>query len=126
MTRPTTPRGLKGRGGKVWRELHELFEFDAHEVPLVLEACRVVTRIDELGAAVVEHGVMVRGSTGQLVVNPAIAEQRQQQLALSRLLKQLGLDEAVEGGAVPSARRSEAARAAAQARWNRPRGMQHG
>src|SRR5699024_12795293 len=38
-------------------------------------------RSDQLDAAVHVHGTMIPGSSGQLVVNPAIAEARQQRAA---------------------------------------------
>lgn len=126
MTRPKTPAGLKGRGGRLWRELHESLEFDRHEAELVLEACRTVNRIDELQAKIDEYGTMTTGSAGQQVVNPAISEQRQQQAALARLFTLLNLP--AEGSSPADQVRtiSLQAKRAAEARWNKTKAARGG
>ena len=120
-TIPRPPKGMTGRASRLWRALHEVLEFDPHETQLLIEACRALQRIDELEAAVAEHGVMVPGSTGQLVVNPAVAEQRQQQATLARLVTLLGID--LDPSSAPTvAVISQQARRAAEARWARSKG----
>ena len=117
---PTPPRVLGKRGRALWRELHEQLEFDAHESAIVLEACRTVDAIDALQAAIDADGYMSTGSMGQTVVHPAVAELRQQQASLARLLTTLNLGAALEGqsGAVGMSRAISAqASAAANARW---------
>lgn len=60
---------------------------------------------------------MARGSTGQPVVHPAVAEMRQQRAVLGSLLGQLALpDEDGEAVRTPAKQR---ARKAARARWDR-------
>lgn len=120
---PRPPKGLQGRGARLWRSLHEVLEFSPAESVIVLEACRVVNRIDALDEAIAENGTMVSGSAGQLVVNPAIGEQRQQQAGLARLLTQLQLDVAADGGVATVTAISAAAKRAAEARWSRSKGV---
>lgn len=99
------------RGSEFWASLHEEFEYDSHTSELVFEACRVLDVIDSLQVSIADDGVMVAGSQGQLVVNGAVAELRQQQAILIRLIQNLGLDD--EGQSEVSRK----AQMAAQARW---------
>jgi len=120
--KPAPPKVLGKRGRALWRELHELLEFDTHETALVLEACRSVDTIDNLQAVIDADGYTTVGSMGQTVVHPAIAELRQQQQGLVRLLSSLNISAALEGetGAVGMARAiSSQATAAANARWSK-------
>lgn len=119
------PAALGRRGKALWRVLHSELEFDAHEEAIVLEACRTADVIDDLAAVVEKAGVMSTGSTGQVVVHPAVPELRQQQAALSRLLTSLNLSDALDGGSgqvAISRAISSSAQAAANARWNRSKG----
>lgn len=120
------PPSMLGRRGKaLWRVLHNDLEFDAHEEAIVLEACRTADVIDDLADVIEKAGVMATGSTGQVVVHPAVPELRQQQAAFSRLLTALNLSDALDGssGQVAVSRAiSTSAQAAANARWNRSKG----
>ncbi len=119
MSEPAVPPKILGtRGRKQWRDLHAVYEFDSHETALVLEMCRMLDTIDGLQGAVTDLGIMVTGSQGQPVVNGAVAELRQQQLALARLLTILNLD-AVEGDVGLQREISAKAKRAAEARWSR-------
>lgn len=112
------PKVLKRRGRGLWRDLVKKYEFDEHEVPVLLEACRALDRIDALEDAIDSDGLMIGGSTGQRVLHPAVPELRQQQATLARLLTQLNLN-AAEGAVAMSRQISSAAQAAANARWAR-------
>ncbi|KAA9154220.1 hypothetical protein F6B41_02780 [Microbacterium lushaniae] len=123
--KPAPPKGLGKRGRALWRDLHDQLEYDAHESTIVLEACRTVDAIDNLQAVIDRDGYTIAGSTGQTVVHPAVAELRQQQAGLTRLLTALNLSAALEGqaGAVALSRAVSAqATAAANARWSRSKG----
>lgn len=108
---------LGERGRALWDQLQGVYEFDLHEENLLLEVCRVLDVIDGLAESVVQHGVMVEGSTGQLVVNPSVGEMRQQQASFARLLPLLNLDDG-DAASVLSLTQSRAKRAA-KARWDR-------
>jgi len=82
---PKSPPGLSARARRYWRDLHETYEFEAHEAPLVEEAVHTVSVIDGLRARVRAEGEMVRGPGLATVVNPALKELRQQQMTLARL-----------------------------------------
>lgn len=119
MTRTTVPRapkGLKARGRRLWTELHEQFDFDAdpHRRVLVDDVCRTADMIDRLQAVVDTEDLRVRGSQGQPVAAPEIAELRQYRALLGQLLTRLDLadtDDVVEAKAARTSRaRSTAAR----------------
>ncbi|GGH44955.1 P27 family phage terminase small subunit [Microbacterium album] len=116
------PKVLKRRGRALWRELVKKYEFDEHETPVLLEACRSLDRIDALEDVIEADGLMITGSTGQQVLHPAVAELRQQQATVARLLTQLNL-EAAEGAVAMSRQISTAAQAAAKARWERSKAV---
>lgn len=119
---PRPPKGLDARGRAFWRDLYGKYDFSEHEERLVLEACRMVDTIDGLGKRVDVDGLMVAGSQGQLVLHPAVGEKRQQQLALARMLSILNLDSA-EDAAGLARETSTKAKAAAAARWQKPRAV---
>jgi len=117
---PEAPVEFGERGASLWRELHACLEFDVREVALIVEACRTVDIIDELAGAVKADGLMSAGSTGQPVVNPAVAELRQQQAAFARLIGALKFP---EDDAAADRFRTVRAKAGAAARWDRPRAV---
>ena len=121
----TAKHGLKARGLDLWNQLHDTYEFDAQETNLVTEVCRTLDTIDTLAASVSLDGVMLTGSQGQLVLNSAVAELRQQQAAYARLVTMLNLNDAESGSALITARSASAA-AAANARWSTPKRAQRG
>jgi hypothetical protein len=45
------PAGLASRGRRLWREMHEVAEFNPAETVLLEEACRIADRLDRLDAA---------------------------------------------------------------------------
>ena len=113
-----TPKILGARGGKLWADLQATLEFDPHEEALLLEVCRTLDLIDALALSVDSHGVMIGGSAGQDVLNPAVSELRQAQQSYARLVTMLNLNEAATGASIISAT-SASASAAANARWSK-------
>lgn len=118
------PQGLGERGARLWSSIMDDLEGDQHDADLVLETCRILDVIDDLAAAVERDGVTVEGSRGQIVINPAVQEMRQQQVTFSRLIAQLNLDEA-ELGAMLTARQASARRAG-QAKWRKAQEARRG
>lgn len=99
---PTVPDGLGDAGRALWAAilagLEEAseddqggWELDERELAILEAAARQADDLGKIEAAIEEHGVMTRGSTNQLVVNPAVAEARQSRAALAKLLGQLKL-----------------------------------
>lgn len=111
------PVGLGLRGSAFWRELHEALEFEPKESALVLEACRVLDVIDELVGVLERDGSMTKGSAGQPVVHPVVAEIRQQQQTFGRLM---GLVRLPEDEQAADRFRTARAKAGAAARWQSP------
>lgn len=83
-----TPRGLNAAGRKLWEVTTAEFDLADHELALLEEACRIRDRIVQLDAAVGTDGLMIDSSQGARL-HPAVAESRQQRLALARLLATL-------------------------------------
>jgi hypothetical protein len=99
-----TPPGLSPAGGKLWKFTVEVFDFtdEPHKVQILAQACRVADIIAELDEAADEAPLTVKGSMGQQVISPFIAEARAQRSLLVQLLGKLDLpetDEAVEAKA---------------------------
>jgi hypothetical protein len=102
MTEVKVPAGLKTAGKKLRESSIAEFELAQHELVLLEEACRTRDNIRNLDKAVLDDGVMIASSQGSRL-HPAIAEARQQRLALARMLVTLqipGLDDDL-----PTARR---------------------
>ena len=99
----------------VFGELAAGFRFDSREVALLARACSTADAIDALEQVVTADGPTARGSRGQVVVHPALAELRQQKLVLLRLLSAIDFGND-QDGETPASRR---ARHAAETRWNR-------
>jgi len=116
VVKKSRPIELSGRAAELYDDLTEAYELDAHDAAVMVEACRTVAMIDKLVETVEDLGVMVLGSQGQEVLNPAVPELRQQQAALYRLLAALNLD-AVAQGAVLQRAATVNAKNAASARW---------
>jgi hypothetical protein len=79
----------------LWDAVAAEFELAEHELAQLEEACRTRDRIAQLRAQVDSDGVMLASPQGARL-HPAIAEERQQRLALARLLVTLrvpGLEE---------------------------------
>jgi hypothetical protein len=87
--------GLKAAGKRLWTSIEMEFELAEHEAAQLEEACRVRDMISALREQVTKDGTMISSSQGDRL-HPGIAEIRQQQLTLARLLATLnvpGLDE---------------------------------
>lgn len=108
------PSGLQAAGKQLWRNVNATFSFDEepHKVQILKQACRVADVIAELDEAADEAPLTVKGSMGQQVISPFIAEARAQRALLAQLLSRLDLpdtDEEID------ARQDELSRKRAQA-----------
>lgn len=93
--------------------LDERPELSGAEYAALEQAVELITAADLLDAAARETGPLVKGSTGQLVTNPALVEARQARTAAATILARLATPSA---GAKTNSQRG---REAARARWTK-------
>jgi hypothetical protein len=88
-----SPAGLGPAGRKLWKSIHDTFDMaeEPHKVHVLHQACRVADIVDELDDAADEGPLTVKGSMGQPVISPLIAEARAQRSLLAQLLTRLDL-----------------------------------
>ena len=95
--------------------------FDFSEEPgklAILErAARTADTIAALEAEAATQSLTAKGSMGQAVINPLVAEARAQTSLLDKLLKSLGLPDTDEATAEKAEQRRRQAKKAAQTRW---------
>lgn len=89
------PAGLGPRGSALWDELEAGCDLDGGGADLALEACRIADRLDKLHAALSSDRRVWgslrlpgngNGDTYTLIVTGALAEARQQALALRMIV----------------------------------------
>lgn len=92
------PAGLQNPGKALWRKVTGEFELenDPDKAELLFQACKVVDQIAELDEAAAEAPLLVKGSMGQPVISPFIAEARVQRALLGQLLARLNFEAADE------------------------------
>lgn len=121
MMNVAPPDGLGERGRTLWDAITSEVEFRADERPILEDACRATDRIVEMRAAMESAAIVTKGSMGQTVVHPLIAEIRAHEAHVSQLLSKLKISDAAEPTGSVSAR-STKAREAANAKWLTPHG----
>jgi hypothetical protein len=117
ITIPKNPTGLRARGRRLWREMHETADFTGcPEAAMVLEqACRVADEIERQHKLIAKAGddTRVMGSTKQPVSMPEIGDLRSNQALLLSLLK------AINPADENTLTRSDFGRMGAAARWQK-------
>jgi hypothetical protein len=103
------------RGAEYWRATVAAFVLDPKDEPVLLEVCRTLDELDQMKAALDADGPMTVGSTGQMVVHPAMASMRAHRLVLDKLLVLLALPD--DAGATPPTILQRRAKHAAAVRW---------
>lgn len=112
------PSGLSKRSAARWREITERWVLRPDELRVLEDACREMDIIDALEEALETMPLLIEGSMGQKVINPAVQEVRQHRAILTSLWKTLKLpDEDGEREQAAAESRSAAARHAAKSRW---------
>lgn len=106
------PAGLKASGRALWDGVAAVRDIRPEYVSLLLNACRIADRLDELSAG--DLPLTVENARGDEVANPVFTEHRQQLSTLRTVLASLGVDKlpAIEVEEVPFEERLAAARAA--------------
>ena len=86
-----TPAGLRKPGKSLWQRITAEFDLsaDPDKAELLAQACRVADQIAELDEAAAEAPLTVKGSMGQPVISPFIAEARVQRGLLAQLLARM-------------------------------------
>lgn len=105
---PRQPRYLRVRGRRLWAEL-TVDNPGPAEVVLIEEACRLADRLDKLDAilggrdkAWITLASSDDGAVAEVVVDKALSEARQQQIALKQLLAELRASRAASAPRTPS------------------------
>jgi len=106
---------LGSAGTKLWRSIASAYELRADEVRVLEDACRIADAITRLEHGMEGQPLVAKGSRGQPVLNPLLAEQLSHPVALAAALRQLKLPDV--DGVKPNQQR-----AAAQTRWARAHG----
>lgn len=119
--KPTAPEGLKGPGKVLWASIVDEFVLRPDELRTLADAARASDRLSALRAQLDGMDLMVLGSTGQLVVNPLVAEVRAHEAHVAMLLSRLKLKDSASSARGGSSR-SVAARDRASERWQIPHG----
>jgi hypothetical protein len=110
------PAGLDVDGLSLWDDITAMYDLRPDELRVLGAACFEVDLISRMQVQSISENLIVTGSQGQPVANPLVQELRQHRSTLRGLLGQLKLPD--EDGRAASSR-SEQARSAANARWQR-------
>lgn len=105
MAVPKPPKGTKAGGRRLWSDVLGGYEFDEHEMALLVEAARTVDLLDELQTIIEAEGAVIDSPQGRKA-HPAAVEARQQRITLARLLAALRLPSGDEQDAPRPQRRS--------------------
>ena len=103
---------------RIQRGLDPAWKLDQRELVLLENASKIADVMADLEQEIAKTGVTSLGSKKQTIVNPAIAELRQQGLAQLRILQQIELVDPLKGRQHEPIR-SQRARTAARARWRK-------
>ena len=83
---------LGARGLTLWDEVSEGRDLDGASTVLLLNACRVADRLDELTEEISSWGKLTAtNDKGDEVASPLLTEHRQQLMTLNQILKSLGV-----------------------------------
>jgi hypothetical protein len=88
------PKALQDEGKRLWRSVTAVFDLadDPHKLQILAQACRVADVISELDEAAGQPPLSVKGSMGQQVISPFIAEARAQRSLMAQLIARLNFE----------------------------------
>ncbi|OMC55383.1 hypothetical protein A5747_13400 [Mycobacterium sp. IS-836] len=90
--------GLGEAGQALWDEVSKDRELSVPHKTLLLNACRIADRLDEIDKEIPRRGLTDVNKQGTEIINPLIPEQRQQLAALSAILTRMGFKELPTAG----------------------------
>lgn len=107
-------------GARLVESITATFDFQGEpgKLAILARCARTADTIAALEAEAATQSLTAKGSMGQAVINPLVAEARAQTSLLDKLLKSLGLPDTDEDTAAKAEQRQRRARKAAQTRWN--------
>lgn len=114
---PKPPVRLGSAGKALWSSIVPAYELRPDELRILGDACREADLIERLHEELAVSDLTTKGSMGQEVASPYVSEIRQHRTVLANLLKTLKIPDSPAGAARKRAQTSDAARAAARARW---------
>lgn len=114
-----TPAKLNARARRVWDNVTTKYVLRDDELAVLEDACHELTLCDKIKRKLDAGDLTVKGSMGQEVAHPLIAELRQHRSTAQRLLVSLKLPDEDEARPSQDGRTSSNARKAANARWQR-------
>lgn len=118
MSKPKPPAALTDAGKALWVDVNAKYDLRDDELAVLLGACKTTDRIVMLEKAHADLGqpFLTRGSMGQDVIHPLIAEMRAQESHQAALLAKLKLPD-VDPKSGSGSVGTNPARAAAASRW---------
>lgn len=113
--KPKPPQGLLPQvGAKFWADVVAKYDLRVDELAVLGKACKAMDRVAAMESALVDEPLIAKGSMGQPVVHPLVAEIRAHEAQVASLLARLKLP---DDPSAAGESRSTQARAAAQSRW---------
>lgn len=83
---------LKSSGRALWDAVNASRDVSVEYVSLLLNACRIADRLDDLSIEMMTNSLVVENSRGDEIANPLISEHRMQLQTLRTVLASLGVD----------------------------------
>jgi hypothetical protein len=113
---PRAPAGLGVQGRKLWRDVLGAYLLTPGEREVLVALCHAVDQLARLNAELVDAPLTVKGSRGQQVPNPLLAEVRAHNKTVETLQRALCLP---EPGQKTGAWRNPHTKSSVDARWSR-------
>lgn len=100
---PKPPKGLSGAAAAFWKATVSVYDLEPHALILLEHACRTLDRLTDARATVDAEGATFTDRFGQPQSHPAARQERDLQVLLARLVRELALGDgnAPEDARVP-------------------------